>query len=117
MSLPGVTSRLSSVLHSLWPQVRQGIYGDDAHQKRESDHNSITTSGKIGPRAIDFMTARETERNALRALVLDPRFRKRYRISLFIDRRTLYSARNHWHGRPYNGTSPHVDHAHISCDG
>lgn len=116
MPLPVVTSRLSSAVHSLWPQVPQGIYGDAAHAKRESDHNRVTTSGKTGPRAIDFMGALEDQRNDLRAWILQPRIRRIYRISLFIDRRTLYSARNGWRGRPYHGESPHIDHAHISCD-
>lgn len=114
--LPAVTAALSGELRSRWPGVHLGIYGDAAHQARPSDHNLVTTSGKKGPRAIDFMSVNQPVRDDLRRLILTPAFRVEHRISLFIDRGVIYSLRHAWRPRPYTGADPHISHAHISCD-
>ncbi|HEV8177033.1 MAG TPA: hypothetical protein VGP44_05030, partial [Gemmatimonadales bacterium] len=78
--------------------------------------NWTTTSGKTGPRAIDFMTADRPVRDTLQRLVLTPDFIHEHSLSLFIDRGLIYSARHDWRPRPYMGVNPHITHAHISCD-
>ena len=92
-----------------------GSWGDRSHQARASDHNRITSSGKVGPHAIDCMTADPTLHAAVVKWALLNR--DRYGISLIISRRRKWSASSAWLPRPYFGTSSHNDHVHISNDG
>lgn len=114
--LPEVTKALWRWAARKFPYVAGlGSWGDRSHQARRSDHNYTTSSGKRGPRALDIMTNKPSEHDAIVAALLKDR--EVLGLSLIISRRRKRSPHTNWEPRMYFGISAHTDHVHASCDG
>ena len=85
-----------------------GAWGDAAHRKRPSCHNTGS--------ALDLMTG--DPRTHLMIVLYALENRQRLMITRIISRGHVWSAKSNWMRGEYRGSSPHLDHGHLSinCD-
>lgn len=119
---------LANELSARWPlrdHESDGTIGDSAHASRNSDHNPWVIDGGIGvvrARDVDedldgnkgngYMDARVLFEHLLAlARAGDNRLNGG---GYLIYEKKIYSEKNNWEGRDYNGPNAHAHHLHIS---
>lgn len=109
---------LRATFDDLFPgrdRASDGWIGDASHAARASDHNpdsrglvhAIDVDANLGPGA--------TMRDVVRAVVARCHAGAERRLTYVIYDRQIASASHGWTWRPYDGTSPHTEHAHFSA--
>lgn len=87
-----------------FPVTNLGIWGDKSHQARKSDHNTGD--------AQDFGVGDISVGNQLASKLVTEAKQRNIKYIIFNGKIWNPSISNEW--RPYNGTSSHSDHVHVS---
>lgn len=103
---------LRTEINRRWPnrdKTSDGSIGDASHAARKSDHNPDWDAGGV-VRAIDVDKDGIDVQELLDATIGDQR------VWYVIWDRHIYSRTYNWAKRPYDGSSPHTEHIHISIN-
>jgi hypothetical protein len=97
-------------VYSVWDAVtsrfaglsNEGIWGDEAHQKRKSDHN---TGDALDIGVPSSSVGYQLKNELVKMAANQP-------IKYIIHNGEIWNPQQGWH--PYHGNNPHTNHVHVS---
>ena len=100
-----------------------GAIGDASHQARKTCHVPRDANGRVLPalaldiHPVKLATVDPRVGDEIVAWVNTPSQRARYGVARIIWNRRKATEATDWKFVPYHGTSPHIDHVHVSVGG
>lgn len=107
---------LLAEINTVWPdrsKASDGAKGDDAHAKRQSDHNP-NAQGVVQARDYDVTSISKDEAQKLADWIVDRLVRRGQGGYVIYNRRIANPDIHGGSWRDYDGPNPHVKHIHVS---
>jgi len=99
---------LRAEINARWPnrdKTSDGTIGDTRHQATKSDHN---------PNARGSVNALDIDVDGVHVPTILAAVQRHPSAHYWIWRRQIADADDGWRPRPYHGSSPHIEHLHVS---